>query len=314
MHKPLLPLLLIVLATNAAPAWACSAAFCSVKTGAESHEPDDQTRARLGLRFEYIDSDQLRRGSSKVAGVRNSHGDREIETINRNFIAMLDLNLSPGWGLTLQLPYSNRDHSHFHGHHGHEEFESWSFGRIGDLRALGRYRIGDDGADTASLNFGLKLPTGDTRITNPAGARAEPELQPGTGSTDLLLGYSHTYKFKDSALSGFASVLWQHPLTEREDYRPGGSVSLDAGLRYPFAERWNALLQLNTQWRDRDSGRRANVHDTGGWHAGLSPGVSYAPATDVEIYAFLQQPLYQYVNGVQLTADWSAVLGVSKSF
>jgi hypothetical protein len=33
-----------------------------------------------------------------------------------------------------------------------------------------------------------------------------------------------------------------------------------------------------------------------------------------QIYGFVQLPLYQRVNGVQLTADWSAVVGVSARF
>jgi hypothetical protein len=32
------------------------------------------------------------------------------------------------------------------------------------------------------------------------------------------------------------------------------------------------------------------------------------------VYTFAQVPLYQKVNGVQLTADWSAVVGVSWRF
>lgn len=290
----------------------CSAAFCSINTASESQAPDDRLGARLDLRFEFIDQNQLRRGSNKIEGIANADEEVETETINRNLLATLDLNLHPRWGLMLQLPYSTRDHTHYSEHHG--EFESWSFGRIGDARALGRYRLTGNGEDTTSLNFGLKLPTGVTRVTNPAGALAEPALQPGTGSTDALLGLAHAHKFRNNALSGFASVLWQHPLTEREDYRPGDRVSLDAGLRYPFAEKWNALIQINTQWRDRDSGRRANHRDSGGWSLHASPGISYALARDTELYAFVQQPLYQYVNGVQLTADWSAALGISKSF
>ena len=35
---------------------------------------------------------------------------------------------------------------------------------------------------------------------------------------------------------------------------------------------------------------------------------------ELQAYAFLQLPLYQYVNGVQLTASKSAVIGVSMKF
>jgi hypothetical protein len=38
-----------------------------------------------------------------------------------------------------------------------------------------------------------------------------------------------------------------------------------------------------------------------------------APRT-ATLYGFVQLPLYQYVNGVQLTAGWSAVAGVSVQF
>jgi hypothetical protein len=34
----------------------------------------------------------------------------------------------------------------------------------------------------------------------------------------------------------------------------------------------------------------------------------------MQIYAFFQKPVYQYVNGVQLTADKAFVLGLSNRF
>ena len=42
--------------------------------------------------------------------------------------------------------------------------------------------------------------------------------------------------------------------------------------------------------------------------------MSIALNRSVQLYGFLQLPLYQYVNGVQLTADWSAVIGLSAKF
>ena len=39
------------------------------------------------------------------------------------------------------------------------------------------------------FTFGLKLPTGKYDVTNDEGEQAERTLQPGTGTTDLLLGY-----------------------------------------------------------------------------------------------------------------------------
>jgi hypothetical protein len=42
--------------------------------------------------------------------------------------------------------------------------------------------------------------------------------------------------------------------------------------------------------------------------------VSFALSKSTQLYGFVQLPLYQYVNGVQLTADWSAVVGFSARF
>jgi hypothetical protein len=42
--------------------------------------------------------------------------------------------------------------------------------------------------------------------------------------------------------------------------------------------------------------------------------VSVSLSKDIHLYGFLQAPLYQYVNGVQLTADKAAVVGLSARF
>jgi len=34
----------------------------------------------------------------------------------------------------------------------------------------------------------------------------------------------------------------------------------------------------------------------------------------MQLYGFVQLPLYQYVNGVQLTADWAVAAGISARF
>ena len=46
----------------------------------------------------------------------------------------------------------------------------------------------------------------------------------------------------------------------------------------------------------------------------LSPGLSYMLTQSVQAYGFVQLPLYQYVNGVQLTADWAVAAGLSWRF
>ena len=74
------------------------------------------------------------------------------------------------------------------------------------------------------------------------------------------------------------------------------------------------MLQVNTLYRSRDRGLEAETADTGGKFVFVSPGASYAITKGVQVYGFVHKPVYQHVNGVQLTADWSVVGGVNVRF
>jgi len=274
---------------------------------------------RVDFRYEYIKQDQPRAGSDKVsAGQVPRHHD-EVNTVNRNYLANLDYTINDRWGVSATVPYSDRSHFHIHNHHGAQVPETWDFARLGDIRVLGRYQLRSEDANAHKLNyygvhFGLKLPTGEHDVRNSDGELAERTLQPGTSTTDLLLGAFYSQLLGDSNTSWFAQALWQAPLNSRDDYRPGHRVSFDVGYRYEATDKLGLMLQLNALYRGRDSGAQAEPDDTGGKFVFVSPGLSYAVARNVQLYGFLQKPIYQYVNGVQLTADWSAVIGISARF
>lgn len=274
---------------------------------------------RLDLRFEYIDQDQPTTGSRRIGfGEIRRHHD-ELRTINRNYLATFDYTFDQSWGMSATLPLTSRSHAHVHNHGGAQLLETWDFTRAGDVRVLGRRQWMHENAEQQRLsffgiNFGLKIPTGEFDVKNAAGQLAERSLQPGSGTTDLLLGGFFSHVVPAWSSSWFVQALWQAPLNEREDYRPGRRISLDAGYRYEITGRIGLMLQLNTLYRARDRGLEAEPQDSGGRFVSLSPGVSYAIAKNLQLYAFVQKPLYQYVNGVQLTADWSALAGVNVRF
>lgn len=294
----------------------CGSAVCSINTNIETQGRLATGETRVGLRFEFIDQDQPRAGRHKVGVGEIRRHDDEVRTINRNYFASVDHSLTPSWDLSIQAPLFSRTHDHIHNHHGDAITEQWSFSELGDVRVLARHHFSGAHAGTHSsgLNLGLKLPTGGIDVENDDGEQAERSLQPGTGSTDALLGFFYNDQLVANKSSWFVSTLWQQPLAERDDYRPGTRLSLDVGLRYAASPQIDLHLQLNTQFRARDRGANAEPEDTGGTFINLSPGVSYAFAPDTEAYLYVQQPLYQRVNGVQLTEDWSAVVGVSRRF
>jgi len=296
----------------------CGTAFCSVSSdwGALSGAPEEG--GSFDLRYEYILQDQPRAGSHRVAvGELPRHHD-EVRTENRNLIATYRHSFASGWGVKVSAPLVDREHQHIHNHRGTPIPEQWDFREAGDARVLGRYQQALPGSEasprTGALVFGLKLPTGRTNIANEAGAVAERSLQPGTGTTDLVLGAAFHQQLAPEGGSWFAQAQVQHALHAHDNYKPGTQFMVDLGYARPVSDHWSLMLQLNMQSKGRDSGSEAEPEDSGGRFVHLSPGVSWKASDALRLYAFYQLPVYQYVNGVQLTSSDGFVLGVSARF
>jgi hypothetical protein len=85
-------------------------------------------------------------------------------------------------------------------------------------------------------------------------------------------------------------------------------------VRYGIARDVSAMLQLNYAAKGRDSGTEAEPEDSGQRVVVVSPGLSWNLGKNAQVYAFAQLPVYQAVNGVQLTARYSLMAGVSSRF
>lgn len=317
-HALLTGALIAALVSHGAQA-SCGASFCMVNTNWNLQGFAPEPGLRVDLRYEYMKQDQPMSGSDKVAfGQIRSHHD-ELSTINRNWLLGFDYTINRDWGVAVTIPVVDPDHAHIHNHDGAQLYDAWSFRRLSDVRVLGRRLWITENKEAGKVNYfginlGVKLPTGERDVRNAAGDRAERTLQPGTGTTDIILGGFYNGVLPFAASSWFAQALWQSPLESREDYKPGRRITIDLGYRYELTDQVGLMLQLNALHRQRDSGDQAEPDDTGGKFLFVSPGVSVALAKTVQLYGFVQFPLYQKVNGVQLTADWSAVVGVSARF
>jgi hypothetical protein len=298
----------------------CGSAFCTANSSWDVQGAWQEPGWRLDLRYEYIDQDQPMAGSRKVGvGEIPQHHD-EIRTVNRNLLTTLDYTVDADWGVTASLPVSQREHDHIHNHMGQQLPESWDFTAAGDARVVARRRLGTSedpqahSLGTWGANFGLKLPTGRTDVRNADGDLAERTLQPGSGTTDLVAGlyYSSAMPLRD--LTWFVSSQVQTPLNSHQDFRPGTKLFADAGLRYAATQNLGVLVQLNAQARGRDAGAQAEPEDSGGKSLFFSPGLSYAATPSLQVSGFVQFPVYQYVNGVQLTAARAYALGASVRF
>jgi hypothetical protein len=235
--------------------------------------------------------------------------------LNRNVVATYSRSFGGGWGLTLSAPIGQRDHLHVHNHKGAKINQQWNFTELGDVRAVGRYQfaaVGDPlNPSTSGVTFGLKLPTGRITVANADGDRAERSLQPGSGTTDAIVGAYYHQRLGASNASWFAQAQYQHALNSRSGFRPGAQLGADLGYRKGLGDKFGVQVQLNFVHKRADSGSEAEPADSGGRYVFVSPGLSYAITDNMQLYGYCQHPLYRHVNGVQLSANRALLVGLS---
>jgi hypothetical protein len=265
------------------------------------------------LRFDYFNQDQLRSGTGTVdRGSITFPTDREIqqETINRNYGLFLDYAPAGDWGVSMHIPYFNRYHTTIVD--GDEDVSTSHTKSFGDVRVLGRYRgISDD--KSTGVQFGLKFATGgfhENFISGPQeGEPLDRGLQPGTGTTDLLLGL-YNFGAVNRDWDYFAEAILQQPLNTREGFKPGTGLNVSLGARYMSFENVRPQVQLNIRTEGRESGENADIDNSGATLVYLSPGVNVKLSHTAAAYAYFQVPIYQRVNGYQLEPRYSVSVGI----
>ena len=309
-----------LLAAAGAAQGSCGSAFCVLDTNWSTQGAAAAPgTARLDVHYEFVDQKHLRSGTRQIPPEEDNEDIREVRTINRNLVSTLDYAFAKNWAVSASLPVMSRSHSHIDdptGVRGGPTFEKWDFTKAGDARVLGYYRFDNEKNPVVNsgLTFGLKLPTGSTRVSNADGALAERMLQPGTGSTDAVLGgyYSAPGIHQDSSWS--VQALYQQPASIKDEYGPGRQFQLNLGYRHPLGHEWQALLQINSLVKGKDSGANSEPQLSGSRTVFLSPGLAYSITHDLQLYSFLQLPVYRFYNGIQLSVDWAFVAGATMRF
>ena len=297
---------------NFSEAYACAACGCMLSKDWQIQGMGSGPGYTLGITYDYIDQNQMMHGSGKVPGFSLPNA-QEIEMRTRtSFETLVGDYQGSDWGVNVQVPYIERYHLTFP--QGATTLDSSKSSSLGDARILGRY-TGFSSDGSSGIFFGLKLPTGPTGVDFSSGSPLDPSLQPGTGSTDILLGAFHSGQIDMLRLSWFAQGLLEHAVSTRDEYRPGDAFNFSTGIKYgKFGQSITPMLQLNFVKRIADSGANATPLITGGELAYLSPGVSFRLGRGTSAYAFLQIPVYQYVQGIQLTPANIVSVGVMHAF
>jgi hypothetical protein len=307
-----------------ASSWACATCGCTLNAEAAtgySAEPG----WRISLEYDYIHQDELRSGTHAISTVPD--GDElERDTLNRYYTLGVDYNPSADWNIGLRVPYVMRTHSTYGSFDSSEPLPALSYSRsssLGDIKVTGGYQ-GFLPDHNFGVQLGVKLPTGtygtDVKFSSGpnAGSPLDASLQPGTGSTDIIVG-SYYYRAINQSLEFFANAQFQSAVKSKQDqpgndFRPGNSTTVTLGLRYETNPRLVPQLQVNLLHKGVDQGALADITDTAGYVAYLSPGLTVKAVDHFYVYGFAQLPVYSDLVGNQLFPRYTISVGASYAF
>ena len=301
------------------PAWAW--ASC----GSESCPLDHMSRwsenpFSLEVTYQYIDQDQPKIGTedASVGEIQRQHD--EVRTLNRMTTARAVYRPASAWSFTASLPWVDRYHEHIHHQLGEDEVERFNYSGIGDLEvATLRSFGGGESRRRGFVSAGVKMPTGDTSVPNEDGDQPEPAARPGSGSWDVLAGMGVEWQLTRSPermVPLRLSVTGRYNGFGTDDYRIGPEMQAHLGTEYPVMRSLSLLAQANLRIRGQDDvgSSGVNEEDTGGTMVFLSPGVRAAVSKMASVYALVQIPVYQRVNGIQIVSDGNLYVGMSRAF
>jgi hypothetical protein len=247
--------------------------------------------------FSYAYQDQFRNwnGTSQAPSLNND--DREIRT--DFFSTGIQYMFNSSWGAQLQVPFAYR---YFKTVDDAGNTVSTTWGSLGDIRVEGIY-TGFAADQSTGVTFGFKLPTGNDNYDP---AIVDRDTQIGTGSTDILLGGFHRGNLTaDEKWDWFAQTLLDVPMLIQAGYRPGVELDSAAGIDY---KGWalgrvkiSPVMQAIFSYRSNDSGDASDSANSGYERLLLSPGVEFH-IHPVKVYADVELPVFQNVNGNQLVA------------
>ncbi len=299
--KFLATVFLVSIISNEALACACGCGVFNI--GTSTLIPNEQGGTAF-LQYDYMNQAQ---NWHKTKDSNEHNHDKRINT--QTVTAGMQYMFNRDWGAAIRVPYMTRElktkpHK--------SSLQDARNSDLGDIRLNGIYS-GFSADMSTGLIFGLKLPTGSTKMYG-----FSRNTQIGTGSTDSILGAYHVGRIDNAGkFNYFAQASWDHPLMIHQGYHPGDEVSGATGVSYNAGQflgfkKITPILQFTGSRKTQDSGWATADHnkDTGYTMVFFAPAIEFS-FSDFKIYADIEFPAYRSVNGNQLVAQnlYKVILG-----
>lgn len=199
---------------------------------------------------------------------------------------------------------------------------------LGDIALIGRYTFlkieTPDSTSVMAGVAGIKFATGSTNAKTSDGMNfLDSHLQPGTGSTDYLLGVSYSHSLQRFSLSAnllgtittegkFGST--KHQFGNALNYDVTGKYRMAPEAFAPTKPQMFVALGINGEVREREKEDGVTVTDSGGNTIYLSPGLQLVLAPHWVYELSYQHAIYHNLYGTQLGETYKAIGGVTYLF
>lgn len=261
----------------------------------------------------------------------------ESMTVQTHLFA-IQAGITPDLSAVVTVPYVSKERKAvtFQGPAGTTKlatFENETSG-LGDVAASLLYKLYDDPTHHVHLMAGLSFPTGSIREKGatlaPNGTFSQRRLayglQLGTGTYDLLPGL--TYWGADGRWNWGVQAFGRIGLGENDEgYSFGDAAYVNAWGGYSIGYGFTITAGLGQQYAGDIDGEddaltgaspTTDPNNYGGWKTSATFGVNYrvpeGPLMGFNPGIELMLPLYQDLNGPQLTDAWTLFVGVRKVF
>ncbi len=291
--------------------------------GARFAESLEGKRLRLAYSFEKHRYRQLLSGSRErsASQARNQHNPPYEQTPKALDVIVHTIVLAyaphPRLTLVFEVPFLDKELKRIDAMGVSRRDGSDGIGDIGFSFIIPFIR---KGRESSQIHFGFDAPTGAIRRGGNQG-RLPYDNQIGNGSWDFEWGW--TYRGELDYFSWGGQVVGNHSVGRNGlHYREGSrfEASIWSGLR--IVSGLSASLRFSLEKRNNISGRdrsldivadgpSSNDKKRGGFHVDVYPGISLEiPGLDRQRLAIeFGLPIYQHLDGPQLSRDWSVKAG-----
>lgn len=263
----------------------------------------------VDVRYDYVDQNR-----------RNNDAHAHFLAVHRNITTTLETSLG-GQVWSLAIPRVDRTITTNSTAPGAVN-TSQDINGLGDIAVSTRFKWSD-----YTVIAGVKLPTGADDLTLTTSRRY---LQPGTGSTDLMLAVRREYAADADHPWFFWQVGAQGAMAYDAHFRPGTTLTGTAGVRYGWTDALNFSLQTTAirQFRDKNTMAAAGFTaygedlESAAFSTHIAAGLTYKLGAATSAYVFYSTPMKNtnlasrsngsLVNPVHSSEIWS--LGLSHSF